>query len=203
MSRALKGKRVLVVVAWIATACALPNCFHVDDPPLPDDLGGAGGKSSAGGSAGTTGGSSGSAGRGGGGSSAGNGGSAVNVGSGGTAGAGGTTAGGGGAGGSGGTAPDAGGDSGGNGPMCGKVTLMTDDPGHISSNLSDLLDLINGPNAATEPYPLAPTGGGGHTHLISFTEAQVMTLRNGGSVTVKSSTTENHSHQVTVSCTKK
>ena len=75
--------------------------------------------------------------------------------------------------------------------------------GHIASNLSDLLALINGPNATTDPYALAATGGGGHTHLITFNDAQVMTLRNGGSVTVMSTSTEAHSHPVTVSCTKK
>jgi hypothetical protein len=87
--------------------------------------------------------------------------------------------------------------------MCGKATLTTDDKGHIPSDLSDLVALINGPNATTEPYPLAATGGGGHTHTITFTADQVMTLRNGGTVMVRSTTTENHSHLVTVTCTKK
>jgi hypothetical protein len=86
--------------------------------------------------------------------------------------------------------------------MCGEATLTTNDAGHISSDLSDLVELINGPNATIDSYYLAPTGGGGHTHEFTFTEGQVMTLRGGGMVTVMATSTEGHGHMVTISCTK-
>jgi len=192
-------KQLLVVAVSVAAASVLPTC-GVNDPALPNDgMGGAACKtSSAGGTGGTTGGStagSGSVGIGGsgvgiGGSSFDFGGSYAVVGTGG-------------AGGSGGARSDGGAAGGVSGSMCGKVTLMINDTGHIATDLSDLVALINGPNATTDPYALAATGGGGHTHLITFNDAQVMTLRNGGSVTVMSTSTEAHSHSVTVSCTKK
>jgi hypothetical protein len=190
-------KQLLVVAVSVAAASVLPTC-GVHDPALPSDgTGGAAGKTSSGaGTAGTTGGGStaGSDGVGIGGSSFDFGGSSAVVGTGGT-----NT----GAGGSGGALPDGGAAGGVSGSMCGKATLMINDMGHIATNLSDLAVLINGSNATTDQYALAATGGGGHTHLITFNDAQVMTLRNGGSVTVMSTSTEAHSHSVTVTCTKK
>lgn len=197
MSR--KSKHLLVLAALISAASALPTCgVHDPDPPLHDGKGGAAGKaSSGGGTAGTTGGNTaGSGSVGVGGSSFDFGGSSGIMGTG----TGGANTGGGGTGGAG---PDGGSAGGVSGSMCGKVTLMMNDTGHIASILSDLLALINGPNAATDPYALAATGGGGHTHVITFNDAQVTTLRNGGSVTVMSTTTEAHGHSVTVTCTKK
>jgi hypothetical protein len=194
MSR--KSKELLVVAALISAASSLPMC-GVHDPALPSDgTGGAAGKtSSGGGTAGTTGGSTAGSG------SVGIGGSSFDFGgSSGVVGTGGANTG---AGGSGGAHPDGGAAGGISGSMCGNATLMINDIGHIASNLSDLVALINGPNATTDPYALAPTGGGGHTHLITFNDAQVTTLRNGGSVTVMSTSTEAHSHSVTVTCTKK
>ena len=196
MPREPNGKQLLIVAVSVAAASVLPTC-GVNDPALPNDgTGGAAGKRSAVAvQPGTTGGSTAGSG-------------SVDVGVGGSLrlrrqlwgcghgwlrrrwGVRGALSEGGAAGGV-------------SGPMCGKVTLMINDTGHIASNLSDLLALINGPNATTDPYALAATGGGGHTHLITFNDAQVMTLRNGGSVTVMATATEAHSHSVTVTCTKK
>jgi len=40
-----------------------------------------------------------------------------------------------------------------------------------------------------------------HNHSVTLTVAQLATLKAGGSVTVTSSTTSGHSHDVTVGCT--
>ncbi len=43
-------------------------------------------------------------------------------------------------------------------------------------------------------------GSADHTHLVTFTVAQLATLKTGASVTVVSSTTDYHQHVITVSC---
>jgi hypothetical protein len=207
--RTLRQSGLLASVALIAAAFALPNCSS--DTPVPNGTGGTGGSGGGGGAstAGTGGTSAGKGGGGSGGSATTGGAGSSNAGSGGgKAGSGGgggkAGAGGAGGGGSGGTSGGGGGGSGGggSGSKCGDVTLTTNDAAHISSDLSDLVDLINGPDATVQPYGLAPAGGGGHTHIIMFTEAQIMTLRNGGMVTVMGAATEGHGHQVMISCTK-
>ena len=189
-------KQLLVVAVSVAAASVLPTC-GVNNPALPNEgTGGATRKTGGGGgtrarrrqTADRVGGL--------GGSSVGIGGSSFDFG--GSSG----VMGSGGAGGSGGARPD-GGAAGGVAVACAAgLPYVINDPGHIASNLSDLVALINGPNATTDQYALAATGGGGHTHLITFNDAQVMTLRNGGSVTVMATATEAHSHSVTVTCTK-
>jgi hypothetical protein len=149
--------------------------------------GGAGG--SASGSGGTPG-----AGTGGGGSSSGGGGAGGMSGSGGAGGASGGAGGGGGAGGSG-------------GGMCGTAKVMQTSQGqhdHIPMDpaqfLMDLKNHINGATA-TMMFTLPAEGQTPHTHTITLTAMQVMTLKSGGMVTgVESSEGDDHSHEYTISC---
>src|SRR4051812_33840766 len=126
MPHKLNHRQLLVVAVSVAAASTLPTC-GVNDPALPNDAkGGAAGVKmiSGGGTGGTTGGSSaGSNSVGIGGSSFDFGGSSAVVGTGGASA---------GAGGAGGAAGSAGGAAGGViGNMCGRVTLMINDVGHI------------------------------------------------------------------------
>jgi len=43
-------------------------------------------------------------------------------------------------------------------------------------------------------------GTAGHSHDVTFTPAQLQTMKGGGSVTVTSTTTDFHNHDVTASC---
>jgi hypothetical protein len=64
---------------------------------------------------------------------------------------------------------------------------------------TNLTVLINSSNP-TQPFTL-PQGGGGHTHTFELTQGDVDTLRAGGQITGKvSSSTNNHTHTYTISC---
>jgi hypothetical protein len=52
--------------------------------------------------------------------------------------------------------------------------------------------------AANKTYTI--TGTANHAHSVTFTPAQLQTLKAGGSVMVASSTDSNHNHVVTASC---
>lgn len=65
--------------------------------------------------------------------------------------------------------------------------------GHVLTIARADLDLM-----VAMTYSIAASAG--HDHLVTFTPAQLQTLKGGGAVTVTSSTTQAHEHAVTASC---
>lgn len=53
---------------------------------------------------------------------------------------------------------------------------------------------------ATTPQIFTTSSANAHTHTVSLSVNQLMTLRNGSSVTVNSSSDNNHTHAYRVSC---
>jgi len=65
--------------------------------------------------------------------------------------------------------------------------------GHLLTILRSDLDF-----ATAKSYDIQ--GGADHTHTVTFSVAQLATLKSGASVTITSTTTDYHQHGITVSC---
>lgn len=92
-----------------------------------------------------------------------------------------------------------GGDSGG-GPPTGSTTCgagvgnVTGNHGHTLTILRVDLD-----SATAKTYSLSAASTDGHIHSVTFSPAQLASMKAGGSVTVTSTTNTGHAHDVTAS----
>lgn len=75
----------------------------------------------------------------------------------------------------------------------GTNTTVTTNHGHsLTVSTSDVL------NGTQKTYSIE--GGAGHNHTVTVTASQFTTLQNNRSISVTSSTSDGHSHNVSVSC---
>ena len=95
----------------------------------------------------------------------------------------------------GGGSDDGGGNNGGgNAQSCGaNATAIVGNHGHVLTIATADLD-----SATSKTYDI--TGTASHPHSVTFTPAQLQSLKAGQSVTVTSSTDASHDHTVTASC---
>lgn len=72
--------------------------------------------------------------------------------------------------------------------------------GQIAGNHGHVLTIpqVDLDSMVAMTYGIAATAG--HNHLVTFTPAQLQTLKGGGTVTVTSTLTDAHDHAVTASC---
>jgi hypothetical protein len=213
-SRSLNRKDFLVLTVSATAIAAFLEACGGDDPATTTGAAGTGtgGSGTAGtGTAGTGTAGTGTAGTGTAGTATGGSSSGSNTGGSATAG----TGTGGVAGGSGGASGGSGGASGGSGGaggggMCGAVSIMQtsnemhdhipDDPTMLKA---DLKTLINGATPTMKFTTPKDGMGAGHTHTITLTVPEAVTLKGGGMVTGKKTDADDtqHSHTYTIGCT--
>jgi hypothetical protein len=78
-------------------------------------------------------------------------------------------------------------------PGAGCGSIFDFNHGHVLTVLKSDLD-----SPTAKSYDIQ--GAADHTHTVTFTLAQLATLKSGASVTVTSTTTDYHEHVITVSC---
>ena len=92
-----------------------------------------------------------------------------------------------------------GGDSGG-GPAPGSTTCGAG-VGNITANHGHTLTIlrVDLDSATAKTYDLSAANTDGHIHSVTFSPAQLASMKAGGSVTVTSTTATGHTHSVTAS----
>lgn len=80
------------------------------------------------------------------------------------------------------------------------ATVCTGVDGRISSNHGHSISVAVSDIVRGGPRTFTLTSNGGHSHAVTFSDAELQTIANGGSVALPSTNVGGHTHTVTVSC---